>query len=656
MEMENLLELRDRSQLSKSVSGDEKEKEFLKQNQEFIKLVSEIHNIYEIIVEIYNKGYPKDITIEIKIVEKKPEFKFGNKIINDYNELIYELKQILTELEEAHINAYKNKPLIRYIYGHQFNLIYNTLKRNNNKNDIFPFLQYFTNNLITKNIDNFNYIETGNALEDLMNNCDNYLHEILKINNLSLDKIYKDSILTKKIDFMKYEGVYIYMCEELEKQLFQINKYLTSNIPNAQNVLLCNENTSNEEIISFIYRALFCEFNACFMIGGIELLNSQQKATLLKILNSIYLDIYDTMKSCLIILYTNRSTDIYKSLDSLRHRKILNLTKMDLNNQKYEGNDVQIVFSDKSGVGKTHTIKYDIFNKSNTYIHFPFGGVIEQPVIIKRLQKIKFNKYTEIHLDLYDTDQIQLMMEFLFSLLITKVYKFNEYIFYFSREVKIKIEIPNSFIDFFAKFPLLDLFMKTKISESNLTPLTISKDIKSNEQVIGNYLKALKEDRIDKEDIYFPFITPNFNESKMKKMTKKYKYKCVEAQIIEENECNKIILEAIKKYNKIEKPNYYQIKTFVNILGVQLKRFSQNEFLSALNILSLEDKDLLTIRSCIVENFINMTKYFTQGAFDDLLQSQEITHQILFGQYDEGKDIRNAIDNLAKKKKWCFFF
>ena len=181
------------------------------------------------------------------------------------------------------------------------------------------------------------------------------------------------------------------------------------------------------------------------------------------------------------------------------------------------------------------------------------------------------------------------MMEFLFSSLITKVYKYNEFIYYFPREIKIMIEIPNGFIDFFAKFPLLDLFLKKHLSENKLASLTIPKDIKSNEQVIGNYLIALKNESIDKEDIYFPLITPTFNDtSKIKKLEKKHKYKCVEAKIIPEKECNDLILEAIKKYNKIENPNYYQIKTFINILGVQLKQFSQNELLSAFHILSLD--------------------------------------------------------------------
>ena len=53
-----------------------------------------------------------------------------------------------------------------------------------------------------------------------------------------------------------------------------------------------------------------------------------------------------------------------------------------------------------------------------------------------------------IHLDLYDTDQTDLMTEFLFSVLITKLYGHGEELFYLPKEIEIKIEIPNSFINY----------------------------------------------------------------------------------------------------------------------------------------------------------------------------------------------------------------
>ena len=77
------------------------------------------------------------------------------------------------------------------------------------------------------------------------------------------------------------------------------------------------------------------------------------------------------------------------------------------------------------------------------------------------------------------------MMEFLFSALITKVYGKNDNIFYLSKDIEIKLEIPNSFIDFFAKFPILNLFPKTMISINKLVVMVFINFVK---QMSNNFV------------------------------------------------------------------------------------------------------------------------------------------------------------------------
>ena len=649
LNLENIIELRDRAQLSKVVSENKKETEM------FIKLISQINTIYEYTQEIYYKGYPKSITIEVVIDSKdnkEIEFILDNNKVDNYNSLYTELKKIKDELKKAQINAYKNKPLIRYIYGRQFSFLYDVIKNNKNKKQIEPFLKYFTNNLITKYLDKFDYKETNNIFDDLITNCDNYFKKILEINNLTLEKIYEETIITKKLDNnLEYKGMQIYSCNNLEKQLYQIYKYLTDHTPSAQNILLCNEDTSYEEIVSFFYRAIFCEFRSCFIIGGIELLKSEQKSNIIELLNEVFVENYEKMNSCLIFLYTNKSSDISKILDTIKYRKVLSFKKVkDVENIMSDDKEIEIISSDKSGVGKSHKIIKDIYSKSNKHIHFPLGGNIVKEEIIERLEKLELDKYCEIHLDLYDTAQIQLMNEFLFSILFTKAYKNNDELYYFSNKNPIKIEIQNSFIELFYKFPILTLFKRTNLSIKDLSPYDIPHNIISREQIVANYLKALKNNKINNEDINFPTITPELDISKINKFSKKYNYKLEDAQLIPQQECNNLIFETIETTIKIRKPSYYQIKTFIEILGYQLTKFSQNYFLSALNILSLGDKNLNQMREYLVKNFIQITKYFIQGAFDELIAKQKITHEMIFGQYDESKDIRNAINILAANK------
>ncbi len=143
-------------------------------------------------------------------------------------------------------------------------MIYNHLNRKEN-NKIKPFLMFLTNNLMKYELnDFFSYKSTSNVYEDIINNSENYLKELLSKNNLTIEKIYKDSLIYENYH---YKGVYIHYCKQLEKDLFQIYKYLTKKTPNAQNILLCTKETSNEELTAFLYRAILCEFNSCFIIG-----------------------------------------------------------------------------------------------------------------------------------------------------------------------------------------------------------------------------------------------------------------------------------------------------------------------------------------------------------------------------------------------------
>ena len=95
---------------------------------------------------------------------------------------------------------------------------------------------------------------------------------------------------------------------------------------------------------------------------------------------------------------------------------------------------------------------------------------------MKDLNKIDDINNAVIHLDLYDTELIDLTMEFLFSLLITRIYGQNDDIFYLSEDIPIMVEIPNGFIDYMKKFPLLDIFKKTYLEIEHLAPLIISNE------------------------------------------------------------------------------------------------------------------------------------------------------------------------------------
>ena len=96
----------------------------------------------------------------------------------------------------------------------------------------------------------------------------------------------------------------------------------------------------------------------------------------------------------------------------------------------------------------------------------------------------------------------------LFSFLILRYYGKDEDVFYLPKNIEVKIEIPNSFINIIEKFQILKLFKIKEMKISNLSPLIVSKEIDSNIQIVANYLKCLKENKISDYDLIIPNITP----------------------------------------------------------------------------------------------------------------------------------------------------
>ena len=91
-----------------------------------------------------------------------------------------------------------------------------------------------------------------------------------------------------------------------------------------------------------------------------------KKRNLIELLNRLYINNYENMSSLLIILYTRSTTDIFKSLNSLKYKNILDIKKENFENLKIISN-IEIISSDFSGVGKSTEIKLSIEKEHKKY-------------------------------------------------------------------------------------------------------------------------------------------------------------------------------------------------------------------------------------------------------------------------------------------------
>ena len=659
---EDIKNLRDRAQISKNNITEE--------YKYLIDVINEIIEIHNIIRELCYKGYPKKIRVQVKLSKEKKDDKFNFSCSyhmdglekHNPNEIKDILNSILNQLIKDHKEAYDKRPLICLYFGRKFCLLNDHVhKLIYNNTGINSFLKYLTNDLNKTPLKNFIPEKSPDVIKNNINDCENYLSELLKINNITYKDIISQTII--KQEKVKYQGFYTYLCNKLETSIFQIHTYLTGNPPIAQNILLCTKETFKDEILTFMHRVVKCEYNSCFIIAGVENLDYEQTIYMVDLLDEFFGNEKEKNKinSCVIFLYTNNNAEICVNIESKKYREILPIKGDMYKNIKYDKDDIEIIMSDKSGVGKSTQINKDIEDKGKKCIHFPIGDVVERDSIIKRLKDLQVDSKSVVHLDLYDTDNVSLMIEFLFSFLILRYYGKDEDVFYLSKDIEIKIEIPNTFINFIEKFPILKIFKIREIKITELSPLIVPKEIYSNIQVVSNYLKFLKEGNISDYDLIIPKITSvDLIEMIKKGITYKKPKRTIITAVgvapLSQEICQNLIFDYIK--TTIKNPTYYQINTFINILAVQFKKFNQNYFLSAHN-LKLSAKDIYTIRKYIINNFIDLTKYFTEGAFTNLLKNKEIKHEVKFGNYDkaqENKENENAVNDLANDKHHIMSF
>ena len=635
---------------------EQNKEETFEYNKKFIENIKEIISIFNLLDEIGKKGYHEEISISIRIKNNQPSYNL-NGIFNKekYEKCKIILNDILNNMKNSQIHAYKSNDtqLIRFVYGRQFAFINNCLKKNKLK-ITESLLSYLMNNLYKTNIEKFEY-ENGkkdingiDIYENVINNCNKYFKEILSINKITPKDLYTQNIINFKYNF---HGLYNYLAVEtgIEEQILSWYYLLTKNYPMAHSLLLCNKDTSSDEIISFMYRAILCQYNVLFMIGKIEQLPSEKCQLLSELITELYKEKEKEMNACLVFIYSNNSSEIVRYIQKIHYCEIFQHEdkKKNLEEGIFEGEKIEIYYSDKSGVGKSTKIKKEAEELGKNYVYFPIGGEFNKKEIISRFKKnkiLKDNKNVVLHVDLFDTRRTELMREFLFSILITKLYGQNEDIFYLNKDVEIKIELPYGFIDFFSKFPFLKMFKnRIKISIEELPLLIVDKEIDSDIQIICNYLRLFKNKKIIENDLYIPNISDKYFDNLPDKIT---------ATLISDKECKELIYE----YLKINLPNYYQINNFIKILSGQFKKLSLIKSLSA-NLLikmgkQLKKPNLKNNRYIIIDNINKNTRFLISSSFNKILNSQNISYKInlnIGGEYDEKKQNEIAVEALSKQ-------
>ena len=518
---------------------------------------------------------------------------------------------------------------IDYLYRQSINENY---KIENEENIISALLNNNNNNKEMMNIneDEKKMIDT---MKDMFMNVEKYLTKIIKDNNLNEEKIFKNSIVTNN-DYKEKKGIFIFGNKMIYSQTIKFYKGIVGNYPPRYSILFCNEETTLEELIAFLYLSFMCKYHSLFIILKPDQLQISLKIFLQEKIEKMYDDNVEIKSLIIILFHEIGKSDIGKELINIKYIKKIEDTNILLESN----NEIEVVSSSLAGYGKSTYIKKEfekkykekIKNGSFEYIQFPLGGEVKRSIILKRLKNLNINKNLSygLHLDLSETNQIELFEDFLFSFLFLKEYSQNEDIFCYQNNVEIKIEIPKGFYDFSEKFNLLKLFKQKNIP--SLPEFKIlneldknfddENDIKKDKELYKNYKANLSDNSnvqttldsniIPKEIIdsrknhrylcqsdiqivcnYLELFDSNKELLKIKNILF-YSYNQINYELdkynwyyyskfIDEQKCGEII----KKHLKIPNRSYHQINIFIKVLSHQLKLFSLKSFISSIEII-----------------------------------------------------------------------
>ena len=454
VDINELIELRYKIYMSSTgtnipTEGNKGSKEVL--TNKFVSLIDNMSQLNKTLNSLIKSGYPYISKFSLKIVNgeafsEKEENKNLEKIIEEYRAEEKKFKKIIKR-------GYETKPLLRLFFAYQFIQLHEQIIKSQNKDNeenIKPSKNFMSliNYMTLNQISDFDIDFKINKNLDCIANINNYLEQLLKANSVNIEQIYNTNKILNDIGlapglFRKIKDTNT----DLNVDIINLYTNLTGNLPIVNTYLLCNEETTIEEIKAFLYRAIYNDKPILFVISNLEYLNLSITQNVIRTLRKLYKAKNRNIKSYLVFIYEKTDSCLSRDLEKLiPDKNILSKNYMNESNKRNEKLDEIVVYSSLySGYGKTTEIIYKVKDKSGDYAYLPIGGTFTRDYVIKNLKNLNLEtqdcKYIYLHLDLSDTEQDELMNEILFKLIILRYLDSTDEIFYLGHDIKIIIEI-----------------------------------------------------------------------------------------------------------------------------------------------------------------------------------------------------------------------
>ena len=391
----------------------------------FQNLISNLEIINEHLKVLRTKGssLPIKISIKTKIINEELSIQY---YLDDKENNFEFIRNFLFKAKNNYISQlnslYKQQLNLRYFYGKQFR---NIMKHLENNLNIDSFLRYILNNkdnnkpikegykAITRNcLDYINYFELYN--KNSLESISKYITTVFRENGITFEEHFnkmeikfKDGKLKRhdcnnnfllEEDHIIYnnncKGIYLHECENNSMERYIINLYWDKlgELPISQNILIANKETSPEEIQSFLYRAILCNYNILFIVEINDSFSDYQQYILNSYISNSLLVKYNNFKeqtkddfnqkntgiyldSCIVFIYDKQNYNIRSFLNGIKKYKIQDISCnaiIDDKNDKFISDlgNILVITSDICGLGKSEKIRKIIKDENKKYFYF----------------------------------------------------------------------------------------------------------------------------------------------------------------------------------------------------------------------------------------------------------------------------------------------
>ena len=321
--------------------GDNNEIEFKYKPFLFFKnIINNLEIINENMKVLRTKGSSLPIKINIKVRDYAIKYFLSDKEVTfDF------IKIFLLNAKNKFISIlnliYKDRTLIRLLYGKQFRII---MKHIDSTRNIDSILRYILNNP-----DNNKDIKEGfkwnyKVYPNYITSCELYEERSLEVISYYIVSVFENNNKTFKDHYYKmkiipenkYRGIYLHKCEKNSMEEFIVDLFWDKlkQLPIAQNILITNKETTYEEMESFFNRAILCPYNTLFAVEINDSFSECQQSImnsfiiqLLSLKYEMYNEKYEKniekrntqvyMDSCIVFIYNEQNKNIISFLNEI---------------------------------------------------------------------------------------------------------------------------------------------------------------------------------------------------------------------------------------------------------------------------------------------------------------------------------------------------